>query len=634
MNGQEQTALTNLPSEIIHYIATNYLDASDLGECMCTSSTWYTIFSPFRYHNVKLFDRVKSRSFLQKLGQSMSSRKLRSTSLDTINRFSHIKKLDIQDGVMTAKEMERLGTLCSNTTSVRFYWQVSADQQPVKSHTATTRRFYSPAGFLEHFRPSNVTCLELTGSGNGCDIPSDVFRHLPQLLSLTISSTRYFISIAYLEKLHDLCPGLRYIKFTVPNVFDDSVSAADIERVVPARSMRNLCFHRKQLWEARNVLDGTWFRYIVRKYPELRCLDIGTKHRIFERALQASRSEEDVSNAAIVALRDYFPRLDDLSLGEFAGKPSITWPLLVRGISKITLCDDTMSLFPAWISNDATKGIEKLSLSAVPNDLRGLGNCKYLRELNLDSGPFLQPDKPCGTPEIALDVILSCCSVLRKLTVSGSFIRYDDTPADKSPLEYLELVNAALTNEALAHIAHHCPSIIHLNLRMCIWVDSSEYPVIRLDFSQHRLSYFRLVSPWTCREVERDRMYASFFPDEFGRTRYITHRKPGVHECFMLKKDKSNRMLFDTRPLATDRRAKVTRLHHSDIMEWLDGSQDQVKQAKAKQAIESLRGLKGDHVSFRYWSTVLSCRSVTLLYYNDGRLNVDDDDFCSTGKKY
>ncbi|KAI8139162.1 hypothetical protein BJV82DRAFT_673022 [Fennellomyces sp. T-0311] len=499
--------ITNLPIEIIDHIST-YLDQNDLLQCANVSPSWYINFLICWYRSVKLISHSKSIRFLKVLEKSAKPAKRRRTQgnkssiprIDDLGQY--IRSLELSDGLMTTNAIKQLALLCPDVSSVLFRWDNS--QTSPEQVTDLTRAFRTPTRLFEYFHPSSLVQLSLEAGPSFPSAPlrrmSDmtfkVLHHLPQLQSLKMRYAVY-ITIKDMQKLHSLCQTLKHLHIDWASIeFDDaSMSWDEIETVTPARTMQSFTFPNP-VWCRSRSFEGPWFKFITHKYPALKSL--GIYHEMTDKGLYREQPELPTGGDETF-LRKHFPQLETLHLGRFSGHCSMVFPKLVKGISKIKLCDvDTTGAFADWIHNDATANIDYLSLQTLPASIGKLNNCTHLHELHLSG---LWP--ATGYQKLPLDDVLSNCPALQTLITSQCTIHYNYPPRKKSPLKKLILADSMLLDNAvLAHVGEQCPKLVHLQLFRCIWYSVAEKHLIKIDMPQHWFSCFRLVEPKISQRIQ------------------------------------------------------------------------------------------------------------------------------------
>ncbi|KAI8141559.1 hypothetical protein BJV82DRAFT_618244 [Fennellomyces sp. T-0311] len=632
--------ITDFPVDLILLI-TEYLDTADLKQCIFVSATWNGTFRPMLYKTVKPKDYQKFCTFYKAIEQSAKEPKRNDGFgiLRVADLGCSVSTLHVQDGFLTIKRAQQLNTLCPNVTSVHFDWEER--RKPLK-RSARARVFESPFGFLGHFHPPSLRSLNLRLLNSetqldsfASDIMLPMLQYLPKLESLTTNENMCFVSITFLEQLHNKCPNLRQLSIHGMNVkapSDDPLPLFVIENVVPAETMENLSIDRFSVWADANVFNHPWWIYIARKYPSLKSLNVTSGWR----QLSLVRVEHRSSQASpTVAFRDFFPQLDELVLAAFAAQYSTAWPQLVKGIRKISLRDHPTPFFSEWISHKATDSLERLSMWRFPADLQQFKNCPQLQQLELDSRTTAGKRTMMLDDfyDINLDVILSSCPALKKLTVARGQICCDgDARAKKykSYLMTLELKSCVIaSNTLLDHVGERCPKLIHLDLWDCMWIIPDQDPIIRINLWQHWLSYFRMFNA---------RVYRQPAIRRYGRD--WKQERIALCKLFMVKTprwDENDSPLFNAgREHALFVTPFLERINNDAIVRWLNTDLDEdtydnsTIRDNATKAIATLKSqilnsvrdefdvrneLSSDHKECS--CTVLSCGSIDRLYYGN-----------------
>ncbi|KAI8141556.1 hypothetical protein BJV82DRAFT_618239 [Fennellomyces sp. T-0311] len=631
------TTITQLPNEILWQIG-NHFDTLDLIELACVSSFCNRVFRPQRYRTVEINTKTQLTMFTKTLEDSVKKRRRRKSDVpDTpyVGVLGEcVRSLVLQDGMLTIKGMEKVAKLCPRVTTMDFTWSDSLT--PNGNHKPLTRIFHSPVPFFDHFDLPSLTSLSLKGK-----FPIDpmitlapVLCRLPRLTHLKITSS-FKMTMANMEEIHALCPRLQHLLFTKPmllDIDDMSISPEEMESLVPASPLQNLSLP-SEIWAHQNITYTLLFKFITRKYPELKSLDISSGSQTVNYI--DNEGKPFIGSVQTLTLRQHFQHLENLRLGEFGGQPSTALPLLFRGIRKVTLDDERVSTnFSRWVRHGATNRIERLHLSTVPQRLGDLHYCTRLQELSL--GSILNFKLQC-LQQLPIDTVIGGCPSLIKLTITGYTIVHKSNAKSTSILNTLILRKSAFEdNNVLMRIGTRCPRLTHLDLYSCRWYSPREYPVIRITMPQQSLRFLRILKP---------EMYTR--PNPIGTNflygAYRESQAKRMNECLLVKTSSHTHPLFWTaqKPFSSD--SVVTRISNPAILDWLDRVEancgrktpkSTLRRKVAIRALETLRAsadLEGHTPSkmkdYRFGSTVIRCSKVDRFYYDDIRLDFENSDF-------
>ncbi|KAI9261582.1 hypothetical protein BDA99DRAFT_605446 [Phascolomyces articulosus] len=583
---------------------------------------------------------------------------------------------------MLLETMKKLDQLCFNVVSLRFHWQNVPDHK-LGSTTATTRLFRSPFPFFTHFHPSTLTSLTLEGhqylkcSSRSPRRPKAMIlpalRHVPQLETLRLLVHALTIAIDDLEELDRLCPKLQHFKWSLQTRLE-GVGLTSGTTITPTHTMKKLVLPHQRLWNSIDVCTSPWWTYICTKYPPIKTLVLQSPEQhinIVNAHLSNPLLSQDEQKilGSMELKKDYFPQLEEVHLGSFAGRPSSAWPLLVKDIPNVTLIGDATHGFSDWIHSPSThKNIQRLSLFLIPKALDQLSQCTLLTHLELG---FDDPFK-LVYEKLPLDVLLSACPILYKLTASNCLICYDqeDTSAttamipsdtDKnrtdstaallSRLNTLILRRSVLKdNEVLARIGDRCPQLSHLDLSSCVWfvADSLKHPTTQIDMPNRYFSFLRISDPslfeFTIPDENapmiRFRSYAGlhrvYQQPRFrihcvnSNDVYYTIKRTEVEQQGERKKDECENSSND----ALTKMEKGTLLHierdqHGKVtFTYPVASKNSTNQRNAPRKRKYYFKEEEMLAGHTLWDLTFYCHRVDQLYFNDLRLNVGDTKSC------
>ncbi|KAI9497267.1 hypothetical protein BDB00DRAFT_868715 [Zychaea mexicana] len=485
------TSIASLPGEILDQIF-EFLIGYDIIECLCVSPTWNTIFRRGLYKSVNITSQSSFAHFFSTLQQSAKRYKKRrvtaspsNTNIPEIPRdIGHnVRHLQLSDGLMTTRTMDRLADYCPNVVSITYHWPpINNNSEKATSRRASapsssaikkkfgikTRTFNTPMPFFQHFHPPDLKASTLIanygftsdGSWKNTDASSQLFpvlQHFSKLEELVLSMKNLRITVTDMEVIHTICSELKKIDFSVADLRSPSSSSSSssstntssdddtqlLEQVQPARTVQHLSL-RSPIWCNVRICSNPWFNYIRHKYPELRALNLAPDDDFQEGGFYIT--EEIVfgeqNPAAGITLKNQFPRLKHLEIGRFAGKPSTSWTRLMNGIPSIVLHDDATENFDGWIKAAATATattasttiaathssnttdnitLQSLKLALIPKNMAGLVFCDHLRELFLDGRLFRICPGYCQV--LSLKTVLSC-PALEKIVIKRFIIEY------------------------------------------------------------------------------------------------------------------------------------------------------------------------------------------------------------------
>ncbi|KAI9261461.1 hypothetical protein BDA99DRAFT_560338 [Phascolomyces articulosus] len=697
--------LTLLLPEVIHHIA-SYLDAKDLKECMCTSINFNMTFRPFQYRSTVIKKRNCFTHFInvlekytdtettsQENQEQQGPTTIKRQKTNNIPRFTHVgehvRSLELQDGLMLPEAMKKLAKLCPNVTSLLFKWYNFPDHR-MGPTTDTTYLFRSPVPFFSYFHPSTLTSLTLKGHRNTSGIIHSprrpdvmifpVLRFAPQLESLKLLVHALIMTIDDLEELHRLCPKLQHFEW-LPKTRLEGVGLAPGTIITPTHTMKKLVLPHHSVWYDIDIRTSPWWTYVCTKYPSVKTLVLYSP--VQQKILIKSQLSNPLLSQGKQKLlrsmelkRDYFPQLEEIHLGPFAGRPATSWPLLVKGIPNVTLIGDTTLGFSDWIHHPSTDSIQRLSLLLIPKAFTQLSQCALLTHLELGfyESTYIVYQK------LPVDDLLSACPLLYKLTATSCLICYGDdnedndthhnqentsitmispdsdggidknatrsttapSPPSSSSLNTLIIRNSVIKNDnILARIGDRCPQLSHLDLSSCIWFTPNllTHLTTRIHMPNRYFSYLRISDPnmfdcmiseehasynrfgWYGRpshehEQPRYQVRTIFGKDVFykvKRTEETQHERRGIERCD--DNDNDDDVLTKKKTVTLihiERDQQATRTIY--CRKERKNGKSYVRREKVSEQIR--------------WNLAFYCHRVDQLYFSDLRLRVDDMNFC------
>ncbi|KAI9262199.1 hypothetical protein BDA99DRAFT_537545 [Phascolomyces articulosus] len=505
---------------------------------------------------------------------------------------------------------------------------------------------------------------------------------VPQLEPLTLLVDDLVITIADLEEMHDLCSKLQHLECSPKTRLEGGLHDLAPETIQlmmePINTMKTLILPNT-LWHEADICAKPYWAYITTKYPMID-------------TLQSYISIDDLSNplppreeermCSMELKKDYFPHLEQVKLGPFAGRVATTWPLLVKDVIKVSLFRNATPGFLDWIHHTSTNRVQQLSFPVIPKAIDQLSHCSQLTELNivlLHGDGSLHQEPP-------LDVVFSACTLLRKLVATGCIILCDDerhqgqyididgdddamemtsgntkSTVNSSPLQSLVSLKTLILHNSifkdsriLIRIGDRCPQLTHIELASCLWSISDldiKHSAIRIEMPSHYFSYFNISSPSVCTYASGEDGNPSIFLELVDRGQehrqprhgYISQYREDVY--FMIKRMNEIKSHEVSQNLANKSLAlfKVERyrvglvklvirrfMHSNNIAKILDKEEDVLNEEATLQAMKKVLDNRGyaQRCHTRYCGVVLYCRGVDLLYHSNIRLDLGDVKFC------
>ncbi|KAI7880778.1 hypothetical protein K492DRAFT_207327 [Lichtheimia hyalospora FSU 10163] len=496
-----------LPTEVFELVAMQ-LPTRDHFQCLLVNKTWCDIFLPVLYRSVPLTHKCNILPILQNPTRALGR---------------HVRKLVVDDGILSLETVGQLQALCPLLRELEFRWprvrqhvgRISSSSSSSSSEIGKSAHC-SPVPILEaidtrELRSLCLTCNddteEQTTAADDDEPQLDLMRRrfppqgmmeslmLPSILQFTAHVESLFLinvlpilRTTELDTIHAACPRLMHLVVEGSNMV---LTPVVTDKVHP--SLHTLRIAYPSGWSRTDL----WIDYIITHYPNLRSLDLvnTSKGDSVIRPISRGPTSLDLAHRP---LPQHLSHLRLIRLGDYGNDGQYLTPLaLLPALSSVEIKSQRLWLPDIWLhavsdrlkylSIDLPSGEMSPYDDVIPSTLLALGEFQCLVELQIDMF------RVGGVYDILMH---ACPRTLKHLTLLNGefdFILSDTIKPSITKLDYPNITRLTLNNMLVLDsdmltfaITVYCPNLIHFNAIQCVWLATCRTdPVVHLDFAAH-----------------------------------------------------------------------------------------------------------------------------------------------------
>ncbi|KAF7731745.1 hypothetical protein EC973_008259 [Apophysomyces ossiformis] len=474
----------SFPNELYSLLWSN-LSTRDQYTCLLVCRSWYLALHHLLYREVIIHRRTRFTQFCRALQSSSSP-------------GHYVRKLQIEHGRITRDEVNNVLRLCPLLENMDLPFLVDEGNSMVLSpqphHRLQQLKVQACPASLNLVCTLSLTHLSLRYSGQADERLESLLQTLsrtPNLVLLSISDFKSWITIQYMETIHSLLPHLKTLEFLN---FNHSLAYQPLSHptIVPCQLQTFRC-------RGGAIYQPAWLLYVAFKYPDLVTLDLEANvdvHLLDRHEVEIGSIDTNKEAMLAIAQRcrnlqvarwinfaiddkliDNLPlHVHDLGFGHFDGLPSVIFHRVAR-----------LRLTSLMLQGTATIDVDELAIA--------LSQCDSLRKLTIDCGyPYVGIRRGMQTAS-TMDIVHAALSHCHNIDEMSLRIAYSDKaeylPSSQTKfhaLKRLVLVENSLDETLFKYLARYCPNLSEMCLWQCCRKKSHDGIEFVIHMPQHALS--------------------------------------------------------------------------------------------------------------------------------------------------